>query len=158
MVAPAGAGAPISAWIHRESPVAKRSAILTAMEKLLLVGFGGFIGAIARYKLSELAMSFWDDWRFPLGTFSVNVVGCLIAGVLVGFAMRYGDYSLETRLFLFTGLLGGFTTFSAFGVEIVYMLRQGMFSYALTYVIVSVVCSTAALGFGIALSLRRGGL
>lgn len=64
------------------------------------------------------------QWKFPLSTFAVNVSGCLVAGVLAGLVVKHDFFSPEARLFLFTGLLGGFTTFSAFGLETVYLLQR----------------------------------
>lgn len=93
---------------------------LEIMKQLMLVGLGGALGAVAGWKLSGAVLHQTVDWRFPLSTFVVNVAGCAIAGVLAGLVTKLDLFAAETRLFLFTGLLGGFTTFSAFGVEIVY--------------------------------------
>jgi CrcB protein len=115
---------------------------------LLLVFLGSGIGAIARYKLGGFVLHHSPDWRFPVGTFLVNVLGCLVAGLLAGMIERYGAFSAETRLLLFTGLLGGFTTFSAFGLETMFLLRRGHIDVALAYVILSVVCGLVALWLG----------
>src|SRR3712207_9127503 len=64
------------------------------------------------------------DWQFPMGTFAVNVIGCCVAGVLSGLIERYDLFSSDARLFLFTGLLGGFTTFSAFSVDSIVLARR----------------------------------
>lgn len=120
------------------------------MNHILLVGLGGALGAIARNKLSGFVLHHSTDWRFPLGTLLVNVLGCLLAGVLAGAIERHGLFSPDTRLFLFTGILGGFTTFSAFGVETVFLLRRGEVIVALGYVVLSVLCGVAALWFGMA--------
>jgi CrcB protein len=117
------------------------------MYQILIVGIGGFLGTVARYKLSGLVLHHTVDWRFPLATFVVNVVGCLVAGVLSGLIERYGWFSPNTRLLLFTGILGGFTTFSAFGVETAYLLRRGEVAIAFTYVALSVLCGLGALLF-----------
>jgi CrcB protein len=77
----------------------------------------------------------------------VNVVGCVVAGVLSGLVERYGWFSPNTRLLLFTGILGGFTTFSAFGVETAYLLRRGEVAIVFTYVALSVFCGLGALLF-----------
>jgi CrcB protein len=119
------------------------------MKQILLVGLGGGIGAIARYKLGGWVLHHTLDWRFPLGTFVVNVLGCLVAGVLMGLAEKHNLFSAEARLLLFTGLLGGFTTFSAFGVETVYLLRRGDAYVAMAYVVLSVICGLALLWGGI---------
>jgi CrcB protein len=103
------------------------------------------VGAVARWKLGGIVLHHTADWRFPLSTFLVNVAGCLIAGVLAGGVTRLDWFSADTRLFLFTGLLGGFTTFSAFGLDTVYLMRRGDYLIAATYVVVSVICGIAGL-------------
>jgi CrcB protein len=125
------------------------------MKQMLIVGLGGFLGAAARYQLGGMVLHHWYNWRFPLGTFVVNVLGCLFTGVLAGLVEKHSLFSLETRLFLFTGLAGGFTTFSAFGLETVTLLRRGHTEVAASYVALSVVCGIAALWTGMA-SARIG--
>ena len=118
------------------------------MKQVLLVGLGGCLGAVARYKLGGLVLHHSTDWRFPLATFLVNALGCLVAGVLAGAVERYWAFSTDVRVFLFTGLLGGFTTFSAFGMETVFLLRRGQFGVALAYVVLSVICGVAGVWLG----------
>jgi len=120
------------------------------MKQILLVGIGGFAGAIVRYKLGGWVLHHTLDWRFPGGTFVVNVLGCLIAGVLGGLVERHHFFSADVRLFLFTGLLGGFTTFSAFGLETTFLLRRGEVAIALAYVALSVACGLAGVWLGMA--------
>ena len=124
------------------------------MKQLVLVGLGGAVGAILRWKLSGLVLHHTVAWKFPLGTFLVNTVGCVVAGVLAGLVMKLDHFSPDTRLFLFTGLLGGFTTFSAFGVETVYLLRRADYAVAFAYVVVSVVGGIA--GLWLAMSVVPG--
>jgi CrcB protein len=119
------------------------------MKQFLLVGLGGALGAIARYVLSGLILHHSTTWRFPLPTFVVNVAGCLVAGVLAGAIERYGVFSQDARLFLFTGLLGGFTTFSAFGVETAGLIRRGEYGVALSYSTLSVLCGVGVLWLAI---------
>lgn len=121
---------------------------------LLLVGIGGGIGAIARYLLSGFILHQTTDWKFPLPTFLVNVLGCLVAGFLGGLIVKQEWFSVQHRLFLFTGLLGGFTTFSAFGVETVHLLRAGHVGIAALYVGLSVVVGIGALWLALLLSAR----
>ena len=121
------------------------------MVKICLVFLGAGIGAVARYKLSGWIFHHTPDWRFPLGTFLVNVIGCAIAGILAGLVVRQNLFSADLQLLLFTGLLGGFTTFSAFGVETIYLLQRGHLSEALAYVSLSVFCGVAGVWIGIAL-------
>jgi CrcB protein len=120
------------------------------MKQILLVGLGGGIGAISRYKLGGWVLHHSVDWRFPLGTFVVNVLGCLIAGLLAGLVERHDLFSPDTRLLLFTGVLGGFTTFSAFGVETVALLRRGDVAVATAYIFASVLIGLALLRLGMA--------
>ena len=115
------------------------------MKQLVLVGLGGALGAVARWKLGGAILHHTVDWRFPLGTFVVNVLGCTIAGVLAGLVIKLDLFTADTRLFLFTGLLGGFTTFSAFGVETVYLLRRAEYAVAVAYVALSVSAGLAGL-------------
>ncbi len=120
------------------------------MKAILLVALGGAIGSVARYKLSGFVMQHALDWRFPLGTFTVNVVGCLAAGVLAGLAEKHAMFTADTRVLLFAGLLGGFTTFSAFGLETVHLLKRGDIAIATANVVLSVVAGLAALWLGMA--------
>lgn len=115
------------------------------MMQMILVGLGGALGAITRWKLSGLVLHHTPDWKFPLSTFSVNVVGCLVAGVLAGMVTKLDWFTAETRLFLFTGVLGGFTTFSAFGLETVHLLRRADYAVALAYVVLSVISGVLGL-------------
>ncbi len=124
---------------------------MTAMKTLLLVAIGGAIGSVARFKLSGWVLHNFIGWRFPLGTFIVNVLGCLVVGGLAGLAVKEDFFSAETRLFLFTGVLGGFTTFSAFGLETFYLLRRDEIAVAGAYVVLSLVCGFAALWAGFSL-------
>lgn len=116
-----------------------------AFRHILLVATGGALGAVARFKLGGLILHQSLNWKFPLGTFAVNVLGCLVAGLLTGLVVRWGEFSEDTRLFLFTGLLGGFTTFSAFGVETFALLKRDENLIAFAYVSLSVLCGLAAL-------------
>ncbi len=114
----------------------------------LLVGLGGFVGAVARFKLSGLVLHHTADWRFPLATFLVNVAGCVTAGVLAGLIQKHDLFNPDLRLFLFTGLLGGFTTFSAFGLETVQLLQRHEPLIALLNVALSVGVGVGALWLG----------
>ena len=121
------------------------------MKSILLVGLGGFIGSVVRYKLGGLVLHLTAQGRLPYGTFTVNVLGCLLVGVLAGIAERYEVFGPDTRLFLFTGLLGGFTTFSAFGLETVALIRRGEPGTAALYAAGSVVLGIAAVWIGLKL-------
>jgi|SRR5690625_2387854 len=121
------------------------------MQSILLVGLGGFLGSIARYKLGGLILHMTAPDRVPYGTFTVNVLGCLTVGGLAGVAERYHVFGPEARLFLFTGLLGGFTTFSAFGLETIYLIRRDDLGAAALYAGGSVVFGITAVWLGLKL-------
>lgn len=113
------------------------------VKQALIVGLGGFVGSVLRYKIGGVILHHTVSWRFPLSTFCVNVIGCFVIGALAGFAERQA-ISAELRLLLFTGLIGGFTTFSAFGVEGVNLIRRGDIGVAVSYATLSVVVGFAA--------------
>jgi CrcB protein len=115
------------------------------MQALLLVALGGAAGSAVRYELGALVLRQTGPSAFPYGTFTVNVAGCLIAGLLAGLGERHGFLTAEVRLLVFTGFLGGFTTFSAFGVETIALVERGEWALAALYVSVSVACGLAAL-------------
>jgi CrcB protein len=123
------------------------------MSNYLLVGLGGFIGAVSRYKLSGLILHHTTESKFPWPTFAVNVLGCLVAGVLAGLVEKHDFGSPSARLFLFTGLLGGFTTFSAFGLETVLLVQRQAWGVAALNVFVSVAAGLTALALGIKIVL-----
>lgn len=118
------------------------------MNQFLLVGLGGALGAIARWKLGGWVLHLTVQQKFPYATFAVNVAGCLAIGILAGLAERHDMFGQATRLFLFTGLLGGFTTFSAFGLETLFLLRRGEPWIAALYVCASVLVGLAAVWAG----------
>ena len=97
------------------------------MLKLLAVGTGGFIGAMLRYLVSGWVQRLAPQSDFPFGTLTVNIVGCLIIGLLGGLNYSREIFSPQARLVIFIGILGSFTTFSTFGYETVAMLRDGQF-------------------------------
>ena len=115
------------------------------MNAVLLVAIGGAVGSVLRYECGALALRYVFDWKFPLGTFAVNVLGCMIAGLLIGLGESHDSLNAQTRLLLFTGFLGGFTTFSAFGVETVSLIEKGELFLAAAYVLASGLCALAAL-------------
>lgn len=118
------------------------------MQNILIVGLGGFLGSIARYKLGNFILHMTVQSRFPFSTFVVNVLGCLVVGILAGIVERYNLFAPEPRLFLFTGLLGGFTTFSAFGLEAIQLVRRNDLGIAALYVGASVILGITAVWLG----------
>lgn len=121
------------------------------MRDLLIVGGGSFLGGACRYYLSGWVMHSFIDMRFPLGTLAVNFLGCFAIGIIGGLAEHHHMFSPPIRLFLITGLLGGFTTFSAFGYETLYLVRTGGLNLAFLNVILSVVLCLLAVWFGLRL-------
>jgi fluoride exporter len=114
---------------------------------ILSIGAGSFLGGISRYLLSVLIQNRVLS-AFPFGTLGVNILGCFLIGIVFGLSDR-GNMSQEWRLFLATGFIGGFTTFSAFSNETVGLLRDGQFWYAGAYVLSSVVLGLAATFIGL---------
>ena len=103
------------------------------------------MGSVARYLLSGWVLHRAVSWQFPLGTFVVNVLGCLFVGVFGALVVKHDLLSAEVRVFLFTGIAGGFTTFSAFGLETFHLLRKGEAGIAAAYVVLSVLVGLAVL-------------
>lgn len=106
------------------------------MRQLLIIGLGSFIGGILRYLASSSIQTNVFS-SFPYGTFFVNVTGCFFIGLVFGWSERV-NLAPEWRLFLATGLLGGFTTFSTFSNETFGLLRDGQFGYASLYIFGSI--------------------
>ncbi|MFQ6004233.1 MAG: fluoride efflux transporter CrcB [Woeseia sp.] len=119
-----------------------------------VVGSGGFIGALARYALSGLVHGQVPQAAFPYGTLLVNLLGCLMIGVLAGLADSRQLFGPEFRLFALIGVLGGFTTFSTFGYETLALIRDAEYLRAFTNVGVHVFLGLALvwLGYGIVTS------
>jgi CrcB protein len=119
------------------------------MISYLLVGVGGALGAMARYGFSSVTGHFWPS-PFPYATLLINVIGSLAMGLLVGLLARtLPAWQNEVRLFVAVGILGGFTTFSAFSLDAVTLFERGEIGTAAAYVLLSVVLSIAALVFGL---------
>ena len=112
------------------------------MKLILAIGAGSFIGGISRYLLSLLIDAKWLT-HFPSGTLTVNIIGCFLIGVVMG-VFDKGGISYEWRLFLATGVLGGFTTFSAFSIETFTLLRDGNTYSALLYILASLLLGVLA--------------
>lgn len=116
---------------------------------MLIVGFGGFIGAVARYEISQYVLSS----KFPYATLLVNVLGCFILGFILFHQFSSGGISEDWRLFLCVGVLGAFTTMSAFSAETFALLENHEGMKAMANVIINVVGSILALFAGRALAL-----
>ncbi len=114
---------------------------------LAVVFVGGGLGASARHLVNRLALDLFGA-TFPWATIAVNIVGSLAVGVVVGLFATL-DTGSGTRLFLVTGFLGGFTTFSAFSLDTVSLVQRGQPGQALAYVAVSVIASLGATATGL---------
>jgi CrcB protein len=128
------------------------------MTRLLLVAFGGALGSMARYGVGLGAARLFPASTWPWGTLTVNVVGGLAMGLLVGWmGLKAGVAQDTVRLFAAVGLLGGFTTFSAFSLETALMIERREYGLAGAYVLLSVVLAVAALTAGLMLARRAFG-
>ncbi len=123
------------------------------MTNLLLVAAGGALGAAGRYGVSVAAMrALGPSW--PWGTFAVNVVGSVLIGLLAGWLAFRADGGEPWRLFLGVGVLGGFTTFSAFSLETISMIERKQLAPAAIYVVGSVAVGLAAVFIGLWIARR----
>ena len=128
------------------------------MTRLLIVAAGGALGAMARYGVGAFAFRLFPTAQWPWGTLAANVLGGLLMGLLTGWlAFRGGLTSESIRLFAAVGVLGGFTTFSAFSLETALMIERRQFAMAGGYAAVSVVLSIAALFVGLMVARRAFG-
>ena len=121
------------------------------MMDVLIAGAGGFVGSAARYALTTwVTTRLASGTLFPWGTLSVNILGSLAIGALVGAMVELGDLSERARLLLVVGVLGGFTTFSAFSNETFALARTGQEAMAAGYVAATLVAGIAAVWAGYA--------
>jgi CrcB protein len=118
------------------------------MPNLLLIMLGGAIGAGFRYHIGRVALEQLGP-SFPWGTWIVNLLGSLLMGLLAGIVLRDGPADEPLLMFLGVGVLGGFTTFSGFSLEMVQMLERGQFLLAVAYAVSSVAGSAMLLVVGL---------
>lgn len=121
-----------------------------SLQVLLAVALGGALGASGRHLVSR-GMVHLLGTSFPWGTLVVNVVGCFLMGVLIESAALKLNLTNEMRAFLFVGLLGGFTTFSAFSLDAVTLVERGALMPAFLYILSSVTLSVLGLFAGLSL-------
>ncbi|TCB81005.1 fluoride efflux transporter CrcB [Acinetobacter sp. ANC 4173] len=112
----------------------------------LLVALGGAIGAVFRYGLGSYFIK--SSSTFPWATWCINLLGCFLAGVFFAFSQQYPALQNNARLFLMVGILGGFTTFSSFGLETFNLLREGQALWAIGYAVSSVIIGVILLAVG----------
>ena len=128
------------------------------MTRFLIVAAGGALGAMARYGTGVVVGRLFGNMAWPWATLSVNIVGGLLMGALTGWlAFRGGLHAESIRLFAAVGILGGFTTFSAFSLETALMIEKRQIALAGGYVAASVVLSVLALFIGLMVARRAFG-
>jgi CrcB protein len=121
----------------------------------LVVFLGGGLGSVARHGVNVLSAQYLGT-RYPIGTFCINVLGSLIIGILAeAFALK-ANLPMNMRLFLITGIMGGFTTFSTFSLEIGLLYERGELMTAAIYAVASVICALLALFAGMAMMRHFG--
>ena len=121
------------------------------VKNFLLVGFGGGIGSMLRYA----AYLFLSNKNFPFATFTVNIFGSFIIGLVLAMNIKDEVFLNNWKLFLATGICGGFTTFSALSAENVALLQNGKYLIALGYIVASIVLGIAAAWLGFKLITRN---
>ena len=121
----------------------------------MAVAFGGALGSLARHGVNHIVQARWLTGRFPVGTAVVNLVGCLVIGLLAGL-LASDRLSLRdtTRQFIFVGVLGGFTTFSTFGLDTLTLVRGGSTMSAALNVVLQVIGGLAAVWVGYAIGIK----
>ena len=110
----------------------------------LMVGLGGFIGAILRYSISLIRF----PTNFPVATLVVNTIGCLAISIIMGLVEKWQINNLPLILLLTSGLLGGFTTFSAFGLETITLFRNGQMIFAILNICANLILGLSAIILG----------
>jgi CrcB protein len=120
------------------------------MIQILLVAIGGAIGSVARYLTGQLTFRLFGP-NFPWGTLTVNVIGSLAIGIFAELIARKFSATPELRLLLITGFLGGFTTFSAFSLDVAVLIERGSTLSAFIYLIASMLISLLAVFAGLAI-------
>ncbi|MBP1664689.1 MAG: camphor resistance protein CrcB [Bacteroidetes bacterium] len=121
------------------------------MKQLLLVGFGGFIGSIARYLVSKLNLT-WYFHDIPMGTLTVNILGSILIGFFLGIFVNSELLNTNLKLFLVVGICGGFTTFSSFTNENFQLLQNGQFLTSAVYALGSLLFGVLAVYLGYLIS------
>ena len=118
------------------------------MHPIVLVGVGGFIGAVLRYLISGLVQNLTQSVIFPYGTLAVNITGCFLMGIFSHLVESQAGLTAETRLFLMVGLLGSFTTYSTFSHESLNLLQDHGLSLALANMSAHIILGLSAVLLG----------
>ena len=127
------------------------------MGKLFLAGLGGFIGSSLRYAMTGYVQLWSRSIDFPYGTLAVNLIGCFFIGFLSQLGETRGVFTGESRTFVFIGILGGFTTFSAFGNETMNLWREGESLLAMTNIAAHIILGLGAVWVSRALAYQIWG-
>ncbi len=110
---------------------------------ILIVGAGGFIGAVLRYLIGLIPLN--QAGAFPVKTMCINIVGSFLIGLVAAYSVEHSDCSQSLQLFLKVGICGGFTTFSSFALETTTLMNKGNTLYAALYTCLSVILGVAAI-------------
>ncbi|MCP3875253.1 MAG: fluoride efflux transporter CrcB [Desulfobacteraceae bacterium] len=122
------------------------------MFKIFMIGIGGFAGSICRFIITDLSNKLFNDSFFPYGTLTVNVIGCLLIGLLGGLSETRHVFTPEIRAMILIGFLGGFTTFSTFGYEIFTVARDAQLLSAMTNLILHLILGFGSVWIGFSIS------
>lgn len=118
------------------------------MREFILVFIGGGLGSVARFSLGKWVNTF-NNYHFPFGTLAVNIIACFILGLVIGLADSKQIISSASRIFWTVGFCGGFSTFSTFSHETLYLLQNGFTISLLLYILVSLLLCVAAVYGGL---------
>lgn len=124
------------------------------MMHILMVFVGGGMGSLLRYAVNGGVLRYFPTASWPIATLIVNTVGCLLIGYLAGVSVYHGEMAYERKLLIITGFLGGFTTFSAFGLETFYLMREGHGGMVLLNVFLNVALGLMAVVIGYAFGCK----
>ena len=116
-------------------------------QNIILIGTGGFLGSVLRYGSNQMIQKIFETTH-PIGTFSVNIIGSFLIGIILGLFQRGDLLSTNWKLFLAVGFCGGFTTFSSFAFENLELLQANQFFISIMYVVLSLVIGFLAVFLG----------